>query len=1242
MPQSARAALLSTETASQESAERAADGPVDATGQVIHAMPDEPAPSNGEADADQAQMDRSEAGWAEAPAPASDPLPPLEALQLDLERMSFFDFQLLRRQSVAFEGMSDEEIATFLLGSDWQSILDFCGVVPRPNAFFSPDLYLSLNTDIVGVNPIRHYVAYGFAELRSIGPLVDFGFVATKIPLRTDTLYCFQQLKMLMEGQALSAHPLIDPQFIASQDPSISAEDAYIAVISGAVKPPVSPHPLFHVDYYQAIRKRRFSTTEEALLDFLLGGRQPPPIYLFDREFFARQTQVPQGMDPFLHFVISSAIERAPTHPAMDVGNYIAQLEKRGLSCETHPLVHFITNGRDIGCNLLRAFDAGYYAEQSDALDRPLDHYLVHGYRNTSPNPGIDLEYVAETNRDFRLGETEILGWLYAKEPGRRPSTHSRFDPAAYLEFYDDIRNAGLCPVQHFIEWGLHEDRLPNRFFTHDYVRNALSDALVTNSAVHAYLRHGLSKRPRLLFVSHDATLTGAPAIILRLLEDFAATGLFECFSLFDADGARMPNFREASHTYVLNFPGRRYGAESREPAEEVRRLLEQLLDNKPIAAFVNSAESRHIGRAIARLGIPVITLLHEVASFYPAETFGEIYAWSTRVVLPSEYVREQAERVCTDVGGKATVRGQGLLKDSFGQLDREMVRAAVFQRLDIPPDAHLVLSCGTMDLRKGVDYFAAAAREYLTCGSCVKPTYFVWIGDGEKWANSPYFFAKEESRLYDIERFVKFIGPRSNVEPYFVAADAFLMTARADPFPCVIHEAMACGLPIIGFEKAGGAPELYGRNGRTVRYGDPGAMAEALREVLGSEETRGSLSSSARDQILRDWRSQDYFRFMLGELDALAGTRYRDEARVRDFRRPIVAVLRQGILDGRGEYLKHVQAALSGENIDCQLLRTSFASDQDARFSQVEADTDHERFANLIAVPGRSVADLVREMDASGGGLLILDASLLGKLPSTVLSPRVALGVAVTAPNELDLLATYAAAVQFVLVPEESVARSIESLVPLLGGKCHVVGIDARRPEPPSGFSGRVFISALDPMVAPLDAIRRALPLVAVARHRRPDLEVFLLCPDREGRALKSNAAENYALRDIGIVPVAGGRDLAAALGSGDIYLSVADLDTLPVGVVSAIEQGAYPMVMGQLRWLRNGLAASGLGFAFEASAIDEARRAIDAFAGGEPSGPDEAKIQPAEGFAQSIRSVLEACRRGAVARALGPQYLG
>ena len=167
----------------------------------------------------------------------------------------------------------------------------------------------------------------------------------------------------------------------------------------------------------------------------------------------------------------------------------------------------------------------------------------------------------------------------------------------------------------------------------------------------------------------------------------------------------------------------------------------------------------------------------------------------------------------------------RGLLNRNFGARVSDSIKTDIRRELGLADESIIVLGCGAISIRKGVDIFIFVAQKSF--GISDADIHFVWLGS----------LAVETDLYYRVVRDIEagwsdlFIwsGERSDPAPYFRAADMFAMTSREDPFPCVVHEAMACELPVIAFEDAGGAPEAFDVDcGVTVPYRDVDAMAGA------------------------------------------------------------------------------------------------------------------------------------------------------------------------------------------------------------------------------------------------------------------------------------------------------------------------------------------------------------------------------------------------------------------------------
>ena len=100
---------------------------------------------------------------------------------------------------------------------------------------------------------------------------------------------------------------------------------------------------------------------------------------------------------------------------------------------------------------------------------------------------------------------------------------------------------------------------------------------------------------------------------------------------------------------------------------------------------------------------------------------------------------------------------------------------------------------------------------------------------------------------------------------PLYDAADVFVLPSTEEPYGMVYGEAMAAGLPVVGWD-AGNLPHLVDDDveGRVVPPGDIAALAAALGELADDDTVRERLAvaAAARAVDLPTWRdtAQGFF----------------------------------------------------------------------------------------------------------------------------------------------------------------------------------------------------------------------------------------------------------------------------------------------------------------------------------------------------------------------------------------------
>jgi glycosyltransferase involved in cell wall biosynthesis len=101
-----------------------------------------------------------------------------------------------------------------------------------------------------------------------------------------------------------------------------------------------------------------------------------------------------------------------------------------------------------------------------------------------------------------------------------------------------------------------------------------------------------------------------------------------------------------------------------------------------------------------------------------------------------------------------------------------------------------------------------------------------------------------------DLADRVHFLPPRSDVEVYYAAADAYAGPSLEDAFALPVAEAMACGLPVITSSTAG-ASEIITNGVDGLILKDPmdsSALAAMIRQLYENRELRAALGQKATE----------------------------------------------------------------------------------------------------------------------------------------------------------------------------------------------------------------------------------------------------------------------------------------------------------------------------------------------------------------------------------------------------------
>ncbi|MBX3314798.1 MAG: glycosyltransferase family 4 protein [Actinobacteria bacterium] len=377
---------------------------------------------------------------------------------------------------------------------------------------------------------------------------------------------------------------------------------------------------------------------------------------------------------------------------------------------------------------------------------------------------------------------------------------------------------------------------------------------------VESELRTG-AELPRVLFVSHEASRTGAPMVLLHLLRWIRANTEMDFEILLLSGGPMVEEFRALAPTHQVEALGQgpfAYfegglgkagfpGLGQKLKVVRARRSLSHLGDFD--ALYLNSATSAFALQALPKVPPVVVSHIHELDSAF-AYWFPEPDR-STMLAATDWFV------ACADAVGRNLTDNYGIPADrvsthyEFVDVPEVDVERAANLRaeLGIPARARLVGGSGVMNWRKAPDLFVQVAA--AACREAPEDVHFVWIGGP---GDEPLPIEQDLAKLGLTDR-VHFVGEVVDPMDLFSQLDVFCLTSREDPYPLVMLESAGIGVPIVAFPN-GGVVEFAGssdpdlRRAVIVPYLDADAMGEAVAELLGDEEQRLALAARGRHRV--------------------------------------------------------------------------------------------------------------------------------------------------------------------------------------------------------------------------------------------------------------------------------------------------------------------------------------------------------------------------------------------------------
>jgi glycosyltransferase involved in cell wall biosynthesis len=356
------------------------------------------------------------------------------------------------------------------------------------------------------------------------------------------------------------------------------------------------------------------------------------------------------------------------------------------------------------------------------------------------------------------------------------------------------------------------------------------------------------------LFISHDASRTGAPIIFLNFLRWFKENTSIPFKILLRNGGSLESEFLALAPVLVLNQQHSKTLSQkflSRLGIHQSSNSLQYFLGDEAIGLIYSNTVTNHeVLNNLTGLECPVISHVHELEYWIYRTGINNFNATRT---LTSHFI------ACSDAVKDNLINNHDISSDSistvhaFVPIKTLQLEAALKEckeirnQLKIPQDAFIVGASGTVDWRKGPDLFVQLART-VHSQQPNTPIYFLWIGGNDSLS---FFELQYDITKLGLEHYIRFLGSKPNPLDYFAAFDAFALVSRDDPYPLVCLEAASLGKPILCFDQAGGEREFVEDDcGFVVPYLNIETMAAKILALMNSPELCHKLGENAKRKV--------------------------------------------------------------------------------------------------------------------------------------------------------------------------------------------------------------------------------------------------------------------------------------------------------------------------------------------------------------------------------------------------------
>ncbi|WP_295799421.1 glycosyltransferase family 4 protein [Mucilaginibacter sp.] len=362
------------------------------------------------------------------------------------------------------------------------------------------------------------------------------------------------------------------------------------------------------------------------------------------------------------------------------------------------------------------------------------------------------------------------------------------------------------------------------------------------------------------LFISHEASRSGAPIVLLHLLKWIKKNTDLQFDVLLLTDGPLRSDFETLAETFVLSKLTRQHSYQSR-----IKRKLRKTTLNdeykKAAATLAKNKYSLVYGNTIVSLpwltifkenhGIKTLCCIHELSYatgyFFTNAYIEENLALTDGVIAVSGAVKTHLMASFNVVSEKISLHYEFIDTDVTPAFNNDLQAVS-----GIDKGQFVIGTGGAPSWRKGTDLIILLVLKLteLYPGFDFK---IAWLGAdaGDEWAK----LLRYDAVKCGVDDKLLFISNKPDPLNYINLFDVFVLLSREDPFPLIVLEAAFLKKPVIAFENSGGIPEFVTQGaGLLAPYLNITKLAELVYQLSRDSDAAKQMGIKGNELVVNNY----------------------------------------------------------------------------------------------------------------------------------------------------------------------------------------------------------------------------------------------------------------------------------------------------------------------------------------------------------------------------------------------------